>query len=72
MEIAQTIDKALYQYYTVENDLPVPNWRQIKDPEWWIQYLKDMGLDPRNRQQYNTIIITSYHGLQTLFPRMAS
>ena len=49
MEVAQTIDKALYQYYTVENDLPVPNWRQIKDPEWWVKYLKDMGLDPRNR-----------------------
>jgi len=46
---AQTIDEALYQYYTVENNLPVPNWRQIKDPDWWIQYLKDMGLDPRNR-----------------------
>jgi|TARA_B100000927_G_scaffold290447_1_gene289311 hypothetical protein len=48
MEVAQTIDDALYQYYTVENNLPVPNWRQIKDPDWWIQYLKDMGLDPRN------------------------
>ena len=48
MEIAQTIDDALYQYYTVENDLPVPNWRTIKDPEWWIEYLKDMGLDSRN------------------------
>ena len=59
MEIAQTIDKALYQYYTVENDLPVPNWRQIKDPEWWVQYLKDMGLDPRNRQWYNTSIMNS-------------
>ena len=30
MEVAQTIDDALYQYYTVENNLPVPNWRQIK------------------------------------------
>ena len=29
MEIAQTIDDALYQYYTVEND-PVPKWRQNK------------------------------------------
>ena len=48
MEIAQTIDEALYQYYTIENNLPVPNWRTIKDPEWWIQYLKDMGLDPSN------------------------
>ena len=59
MEVAQTIDEALYQYYTVENNLPVPNWRQIKDPDWWIQYLKDMGLDQRNRQWYNTSIINS-------------
>ena len=55
METAQTIDEALYQYYTVENNLPVPNWRQIRDPEWWVQYLKDMGLDSRNPQCYNTI-----------------
>tara|TARA_B100001094_G_scaffold245484_1_gene241955 strand:- start:4966 stop:5196 length:231 start_codon:yes stop_codon:yes gene_type:complete len=48
MEIAQTIDEALYQYYTVERELPVPNWRYIKDTDWWIQYLKDMGINPRN------------------------
>ena len=48
MEIAQIIDDALYQYYTVENELPVPNWKQIRDPEWWVQYLKDMGIDPSN------------------------
>tara|TARA_A100001201_G_scaffold23211_1_gene26339 strand:- start:102 stop:296 length:195 start_codon:yes stop_codon:yes gene_type:complete len=49
MEIAQTIDKALYQYYVVENDLPVPNWRQIKDPQWWLEYLDSMGIDRRNK-----------------------
>ena len=49
MEIAQTIDKALYQYYVVENDLPVPNWRQIKDPQWWLEYLDSMGIDGRNK-----------------------
>jgi len=48
MEIGQTIDKALYQYYVVENNLPVPNWRYIKDQDWWLEYLKDMGIDPRN------------------------
>ena len=48
MEIAQILDEALYQFYTVERDLPVPNWRYIKDADWWIQYLKDMGMDPRN------------------------
>jgi len=33
----------------VENNLPVPNWRYIKDQDWWIKYLEDMGLDPKNR-----------------------
>ena len=45
---AEVIDKALYQYYTVENDLPVPNWRQIRNPEWWLEYLDAMGIDRKN------------------------
>ena len=48
MEIAQTIDDALYQYYAVERGEKVPNWRYIKDAEWWIEYLKSLGVDPRN------------------------
>ena len=48
LQIAQIIDESLYQYYTVERDLPVPNWRYIKDADWWYQYLIDMGMDPRN------------------------
>ena len=30
MEIEQTIDDALYQYYTVERGRRCPNWRYIK------------------------------------------
>ena len=48
MEIAQTIDEALYQYYFVERGEEVPNWRYIKDTDWWIEYLNDLGIDPRN------------------------
>ena len=48
MEIAQTIDDALYQYYVVEHGKPVPNWRYMKDQDWWIEYLQSLGLDPRN------------------------
>ena len=48
MEIAQIIDDALYQYYAVERGEKVPNWRYIKDAEWWIEYLKSLGVDPRN------------------------
>ena len=48
MEIAQTIDDALHQYYVVEQGKPVPNWRYIKDQDWWIDYLQTLGIDPRN------------------------
>lgn len=48
MEIAQTIDDALYQYYVVERGEEVPNWRYMKDADWWIEYLKELGMDPDN------------------------
>ncbi len=48
LQIAQIIDESLFQYYTVERDLPVPNWRYIKDADWWLEYLDDMGIDRRN------------------------
>jgi len=48
MEIAQTIDEALYQYYVVERGEEVPNWRYMKDADWWIEYLKELGMDPDN------------------------
>jgi hypothetical protein len=48
MEIAQTIDDSLYQYYVVEQGKPVPKWRYIKDADWWIEYLKSLDIDPRN------------------------
>ena len=47
MEIAQTIDDALFQYY-FDQGKPVPNWKQKRDPDWWIDYLDSLGIDPRN------------------------
>jgi type II secretory pathway pseudopilin PulG len=47
MEIAQIIDEAINEYYSLQGK-PVPNWRYIKDVDWWIEYLKDLGIDPRN------------------------
>jgi len=41
MEVAQIIDSALFEYYS-EKGLPVPNWRQNKDPQWWIDYLQNL------------------------------
>ena len=45
MEIAQTIDDALYEYYTVDRGVPVPEWRMKKDPDWWTEYLKSLEDD---------------------------
>ena len=47
MEIAQIIDDAISEYYS-ENDLSVPEWKLKKDPQWWINYLKELNIDPRN------------------------
>ena len=47
MEIAQIIDEALEEHYS-ELGLPVPNWKREKNPQWWIEYLKNLGIDPRN------------------------
>ena len=48
MEIAQTIDEALYQYYVIERGIPVPNWKTTKNPEWWTTYLEELGIDKNN------------------------
>ena len=46
MEIAQTIDDALFEWYS-EQGRPVPQWKK-KDPDWWTEYLNEMGIDPQN------------------------
>ena len=48
LQVAQIIDDALYQYYVVELGQEVPKWRYIKDQDWWLDYLKSLGMDPRN------------------------
>ena len=45
-EIAQTIDDALYEWYS-EHRKDVPKWKR-KDPDWWTEYLDSLGIDPRN------------------------
>ena len=47
MEVKQIIDEALWRYY-FEKGQDVPQWRMKKDPEWWIEYLKSLNIDPRN------------------------
>jgi len=48
LQVAQIIDDALHQYYVVERGQQVPNWRYIKDQDWWLEYLKSLGMNPRN------------------------
>lgn len=48
MEIAQIIDDVLYKYYTIELGKPVPNWKSCRNPDWWIEYLTQLGIDPKN------------------------
>ena len=48
MEIAQTIDNALFEWYS-ERGLDVPQWRMKKDPDWWTEYLKELDIDENNR-----------------------
>jgi len=47
LEMAEKIDAALEEYYS-ERGLPVPEWKQRKDPQWWKDYLIELGLDPDN------------------------
>ncbi len=46
MEIAQTIDSALAEWYG-EQGREVPQWKR-KDPQWWIDYLISLDMDPNN------------------------
>jgi hypothetical protein len=42
MEIAQIIDSSLFEYYS-EKEMQVPNWKIKKDPDWWIDYLREIN-----------------------------
>ena len=48
LQIAQIIDEAINEWYSLHN-LPVPDWKCKRDPDWWTEYLKELGLDPNNR-----------------------
>jgi len=47
MEIAQIIDEAISEYYSLHGK-PVPRWKSQKDPQWWTDYLISLGLDKQN------------------------
>ena len=41
MEVKQIIDETLFKYY-FEKGMEVPQWRRDKDPQWWIDYLREL------------------------------
>jgi len=41
MEVAQIIDEAIREYYSLHGK-EVPNWKMQKDPQWWIDYLREL------------------------------
>jgi hypothetical protein len=47
METAQIIDEAIWKYYFNKGQ-EVPQWKMKKDPQWWIDYLISLGIDPKN------------------------
>ena len=47
LQIAQIIDEAIAEYYSLHGK-PVPNWKTQKDPQWWIDYLEELNIDPKN------------------------
>ena len=47
IETAQTIDRALWEWYS-NKGLEVPDWKTREDPQWWIDYLNELGIDPTN------------------------
>jgi hypothetical protein len=40
-EIAEIIDEAIWKWY-FEQGKEVPNWKSQKDPQWWIDYLREL------------------------------
>ena len=46
IEVKEIIDKALWEYY-FEKGKEVPKWKK-EDPQWWIDYLKELGVDRNN------------------------
>ena len=47
IETKEIIDQAIWEYY-FEKGLPVPRWKTQKNPQWWIDYLISLGIDPNN------------------------
>jgi hypothetical protein len=41
IEISEKIEDAINQWY-FDHGMEVPKWKVQKDPQWWIDYLKEL------------------------------
>ena len=39
--ISQKIDAIIFEWYS-ERGMEVPNWKMKTDPDWWIEYLREL------------------------------
>ena len=45
IEIGDTIKSAIRDWY-LERGITEPNWWVDKNPQWWVEYLKDLEDNP--------------------------
>ena len=45
--ISQIIDSTIYEWYS-ERGMEVPNWKMKTDPDWWIEYLRELDEQSRS------------------------
>ena len=55
MEIAQTIDNAIWMSIILKEIYQFQNWKLKKDPQWWIDYLKELETDPKKPMKVGLI-----------------
>jgi hypothetical protein len=51
IETKEIIEKAIFDWY-FERGLDVPKWRIQKDPQWWIDYLKELDGDNEDNDDW--------------------
>jgi hypothetical protein len=44
IETKEIIDQSIWEWY-FERGLEVPNWKLKKDPQWWVDYLREIESD---------------------------
>jgi hypothetical protein len=51
IETKEIIEKAICDWY-FERGLDVPQWKMQKDPQWWIDYLRELNGDNEDNDDW--------------------